>query len=130
LGGNHKAAPETFCCGKSVLGLSIIRLLQEDVIFKGDILYRGENLYLIEKEDMRYKTTLKHAFDDVTFDLDNNNYYTSHGNHILKCNYENNDILGYYNTNSIITYLFFNNHNVIAIGIDDLGKHYIEVIKE
>ncbi|KKH34445.1 ABC transporter ATP-binding protein [Methanosarcina mazei] len=40
-------------CGKSVLGLSIIRLLQEDVIFKGDILYRGENLYLIEKEDMR-----------------------------------------------------------------------------
>jgi peptide/nickel transport system ATP-binding protein len=40
-------------CGKSVLGLSIMRLLQEDVIFKGDILYRGKNLYSIEKEDMR-----------------------------------------------------------------------------
>lgn len=40
-------------CGKSVLGLSIMRLLQDDVIFKGDILYRGKNLYSIEKEDMR-----------------------------------------------------------------------------
>ncbi|AKB44408.1 ABC transporter ATP-binding protein [Methanosarcina vacuolata] len=39
--------------GKSVLGLSIMRLLQDDVIFKGDILYRGKNLYSIEKEDMR-----------------------------------------------------------------------------
>jgi len=40
-------------CGKSVLGLSIMRLLQDDVIFKGDIVYRGKNLYSIEKEDMR-----------------------------------------------------------------------------
>lgn len=39
--------------GKSVLGLSIMRLLQDDVIFKGDILYRGKNLYSLEKEDMR-----------------------------------------------------------------------------
>jgi peptide/nickel transport system ATP-binding protein len=40
-------------CGKTILGLSIMRLLQDDVIFKGDILYRGKNLYSIEKEDMR-----------------------------------------------------------------------------
>jgi len=40
-------------CGKSVLGLSIMRLLQDDVIFKGDIFYRGRNLYSLEKEDMR-----------------------------------------------------------------------------
>lgn len=40
-------------CGKSVLGLSIMRLLQDDVVFKGDILYRGKNLYSIEKENMR-----------------------------------------------------------------------------
>lgn len=40
-------------CGKSVLWLSIMRLLQDDVIFKGDIFYRGKNLYSIEKEDMR-----------------------------------------------------------------------------
>ena len=40
-------------CGKSVLGLSIMRLLQDEVIFKGDILYRGKNLCSIEKEAMR-----------------------------------------------------------------------------
>jgi len=40
-------------CSKSILGLSIMRLLQEDVIFKGDILYRGKNLYSIEKERHR-----------------------------------------------------------------------------
>lgn len=40
-------------CGKSVLWLSIMRLLQDDVIFKGSILYRGKNLYSIEKEEMR-----------------------------------------------------------------------------
>lgn len=40
-------------CGKSVLGLSIMRLLQEDVIFKGDIFYREKNLYSIKNEEMR-----------------------------------------------------------------------------
>jgi peptide/nickel transport system ATP-binding protein len=40
-------------CGKTILGLSIMRLLQDDVIFKGDILYRGKNLYSINKESMR-----------------------------------------------------------------------------
>lgn len=40
-------------CGKTILGLSIMRLLQDNAIFKGDILYRGKSLYSIEKEDMR-----------------------------------------------------------------------------
>jgi peptide/nickel transport system ATP-binding protein len=40
-------------CGKSVLGLSVMRLLQEDVILKGEILYCGKNLYSIEKDAMR-----------------------------------------------------------------------------
>ncbi len=40
-------------CGKSVLGLSVMRLLQEDVILKGEILYCGKNLYSIEEDAMR-----------------------------------------------------------------------------
>lgn len=40
-------------CGKSVLGLSVMRLLQEDVILKGEILYCGKNLYSIEKDATR-----------------------------------------------------------------------------
>ncbi|MFY9199393.1 MAG: ABC transporter ATP-binding protein [Methanosarcina flavescens] len=40
-------------CGKSVLGLSVMRLLQEDVILKGEILYCGKKLYSIEKDAMR-----------------------------------------------------------------------------
>jgi len=40
-------------CGKTILGLSIMRLLQNEVKIKGDILYRGKNLYSIEIEDMR-----------------------------------------------------------------------------
>lgn len=40
-------------CGKTVLGLSIMRLLQENAIFRGDILYRDKNLYSIENEAMR-----------------------------------------------------------------------------
>lgn len=40
-------------CGKTVLGLSIMRLLQDNAIFRGDILYRGKNLYSIGNEEMR-----------------------------------------------------------------------------
>lgn len=40
-------------CGKTILGLSILRLLKEDAIFKGEILYCGKNLTAIGKEEMR-----------------------------------------------------------------------------
>lgn len=40
-------------CGKSVLGLAITRLLQEDAIIKGNITYRGDNIHSLDKESMR-----------------------------------------------------------------------------
>jgi peptide/nickel transport system ATP-binding protein len=40
-------------CGKSVLGLAITRLLQEDAMIRGDITYRGDDLQALDKEKMR-----------------------------------------------------------------------------
>ena len=40
-------------CGKSVLGLAITRLLQEDAIVKGNIHYRGKELHALDKKSMR-----------------------------------------------------------------------------
>jgi ABC-type glutathione transport system ATPase component len=54
-------------CGKSVLGLSIMRLLQEDVIFKGYILYRGKNLYSIENdENMNLQPELATKYEKIS----------------------------------------------------------------
>jgi len=40
-------------CGKSVLGHSIIRLLQSDTVMKGKIIYKGKNLLEISEAEMR-----------------------------------------------------------------------------
>ncbi|MDK2938696.1 MAG: peptide/nickel transport system ATP-binding protein [Methanolobus sp.] len=40
-------------CGKSVLGLAITRLLQEDAIVDGSILYQGDEIHSLDKESMR-----------------------------------------------------------------------------
>ncbi|MCW3138323.1 MAG: ABC transporter ATP-binding protein [Methanophagales archaeon] len=40
-------------CGKTVLGLSILRLLSENTKVEGKILYRGEDLLKLNEEDMR-----------------------------------------------------------------------------
>lgn len=40
-------------CGKSVLGLAITRLLQEDAIVDGSIIYRGNDLHSLDRESMR-----------------------------------------------------------------------------
>lgn len=40
-------------CGKSVLGHSIIRLLQSDTVVKGKIIYKGKNLLEISEAEMR-----------------------------------------------------------------------------
>lgn len=40
-------------CGKSVLGLAITRLLQEDAIIKGNITYHGDDIHSLDKESMR-----------------------------------------------------------------------------
>nr|WP_245250006.1 ABC transporter ATP-binding protein [Methanolobus bombayensis] len=40
-------------CGKSVLGLAITRLLQEDAIVNGRINYRGDELHALDKKTMR-----------------------------------------------------------------------------
>ena len=40
-------------CGKTVLGLSIIRLLQPDTVVDGKIIYKGKNLLEISEAEMR-----------------------------------------------------------------------------
>lgn len=40
-------------CGKSVLGLAITRLLQEDAIVDGSILYHGDELHSLDNKSMR-----------------------------------------------------------------------------
>lgn len=40
-------------CGKSVLGLAITRLLQEDAIVDGSILYQGNEIHSLDDESMR-----------------------------------------------------------------------------
>ncbi len=40
-------------CGKTVLGLSIIRLLQPDAVVDGKIIYKGKNLLEISEAEMR-----------------------------------------------------------------------------
>lgn len=40
-------------CGKSVLGLSILRLLPENAIIEGSIIFRGVNLLDLNKDEMR-----------------------------------------------------------------------------
>jgi peptide/nickel transport system ATP-binding protein len=42
-------------CGKTVLGLSIIRLLQSSARIEGQILYRGQDLLKLSDEEMRLK---------------------------------------------------------------------------
>ena len=46
-------------CGKTVLGLSILRLLSENTKVEGKILYRGEDLLKLNEEEMR-KLSLIH----------------------------------------------------------------------
>ncbi len=40
-------------CGKTVLGLSILRLLSENTVVEGEILYRGMDLLKLSEEEMR-----------------------------------------------------------------------------
>ncbi len=40
-------------CGKSVLGLAITRLLQEDAVIQGNITYKGNDIHALDKESMR-----------------------------------------------------------------------------
>ncbi len=40
-------------CGKTVLGMAVMRLLQPNAIISGEILYKGQNLLALEEEDMR-----------------------------------------------------------------------------
>lgn len=40
-------------CGKSVLGLAITRLLQEDAVVRGNISYKGNDIHSLDMESMR-----------------------------------------------------------------------------
>lgn len=40
-------------CGKTVLALSILRLLSENTVVEGDILYKGQNLLYLNEEEMQ-----------------------------------------------------------------------------
>ena len=40
-------------CGKTVLGMTIMRLLQPNTIISGEILYKGQNLLALKEEEMR-----------------------------------------------------------------------------
>jgi peptide/nickel transport system ATP-binding protein len=40
-------------CGKSILGMSIIRLLQPSTRIEGEIVYKGKDLLKLSEEEMR-----------------------------------------------------------------------------
>lgn len=40
-------------CGKTVLGMTIMRLLQPNTIISGEIFYKGQNLLALKEEEMR-----------------------------------------------------------------------------
>jgi glutamine cyclotransferase len=96
----------------------------------GQYLFNGSGVIVKcsenEKEDMKFVTRLDKSFTDVTFDLDNNTFYTGYGKCVYVYDYKTFKNIGIYSTKGEVVSLTYKDGNLIVLSKADNGQYLIE----